>query len=823
MKDGTAALRSHTTTPMFGRSKEHAMLLELLNDPEVRLVTVTGRGGVGKTRLAIEVVRSFHEQRTLSVAVVALAGVSDAALVVPAIAEALDIPALPTVSMHDALTQRLQADDCLLVLDNFEHLIDAVEAVDGLIEVCGGNLRVLVTSQTPLRLRYERVLALSPLPLPPADPDGPGALTADPAVAIYCENAAAVDRRFELDESNATAVATLCRRLDGLPLAIELAAARAATLPAGEILRRLDADLLQVLRRARVDAPERHHGLHEAIEWTYRLLAPDEQRLLSRLSVFDSTFDIDAAAEMDDCEPTLDIYDALSTLVDLHLVDPVTGSDPRRFQIPSSIRAFGYEQLVLSGDESLALRRHVVLRARQARQAATRFDSADASASITMLAADREDLFATLQFALDAGLVDEALDLVAGVAPLWDVRGYHRAHEEQLDRALALAASRHLTTVGHADALLWSSLLGLRHGASIPADELVDRLRQGEQMAIELGADNTRLRAFTFRMLTWPYTGDFSGGQVAAERGLDLAERTGNRHWLGLIQVLAGMMAHLSDDSDRAIALGRAALATARPLNDSRTMVLATMLLGPLARTHPEIRAEIPTTTEALEMAQATGLVLYEALLLPMLVVEKLVADDTVGALEQAMESLHLAKSMPGSPIVGYNLLATVSLAARLGDHEMAARLHGAVRDDMPALERTMAPEHIAAHHAVLESTRTALGAERFESYARDGGGWSEAQAVERATAHVREALAPACQREPVERPSPTESPDGLTERRRDVLRLLAAGLTNKEIASKLGLAPKTVMHHTTAVYQVLGVRGRSEATAWAVRAGLVD
>ena len=597
-------LRLSIPTPLFGRSAEHAQVLALLADRQVRLVSLTGRGGVGKTRLAAEVMRALCAgPGAVSVIPVALEGITTADLVMPEIAAALGIPPLPGIDVTEAVTHRLQRDRVLLALDNFEHVLGATGSLDQVIRACPG-LSILVTSQAPLKLRYEHVVALDPLPTPDADLDDPNRLADQPSVAIYCARAAAVDRHFRLDESNAAAVATLCRQLEGLPLAIELAATRAATLPAGELVRRFDADQLTSLRVPLVDTPDRHHDLRAAIDWSYRLLAPTEQHLFRRLSVFTGGFDLDAAEQMVDRDEPIDVFDALSALVDMHLVDPVRGTDPARFSMPSSIRRYAGEQLRQAGDEEPARRRHVGLRARQAR-AASIVESADESLALRALEADHDDLLAALDEALNAELVGAALDLISGAAPLWDVSGYHPAHEAQVERALTLARTHDIESVAHADVLAWSALLGLRHRPDADRTELTARLQRGEGMARALADANSCLRALTFWLVTAPYTGDLGRAQRAADDGLELATSAPHRRWLGRFQVLAGMMAQMQGDIDRAVSLGRAALAGARAHQDSRTIVMATILLGPLKAKHPEIAAEIPMMSEALALARS--------------------------------------------------------------------------------------------------------------------------------------------------------------------------------------------------------------------------
>jgi predicted ATPase/DNA-binding CsgD family transcriptional regulator len=809
-------------TALFGRADERSELLAAFADPTVRLVTITGRGGVGKTRLAAETAPVIGAETGVPVALVGLAGVSGAEFAVSEVTAALGVVAPASVRPQDALAERLGQDRMLLVLDNFEHVLAAANDLRELLDRCPG-VRILVTSQAPLRLEQERVLALAPLPVPEPGEHRPKALLRSAAVEIYCNRAAAVDRSFELSRSNAAAVAELCRQLEGLPLAIELVAARAATLPAAEVLRHLDDARLEVVRRPRVDTPDRHDDLRAAIQWTYDLIDSDERQLFRALSVFSGTFDVEAVASVGGA-PLVDALDRLETLVDFHLIDPVPAEEPARFQMASSMQAFGRELLVDRGELDAANRAHVAYRAEEARAGAAGLASRSEVLWMAKLTADHDDLTAALQVALEVGLTDEAVDLVVGLAPIWSMRGYFRAQEELLERTLQRAAADEVVSAAYANALLWSGLLGLQRGATQEVRVLVDRLGQGEALARQVGDDATRLRALGFTVLSAPYSGDLVRADDASREGLELAARIGDERWLGQIEAWSGMLATLTGDEDRALRLGRDALARGLRRGDDRTLVLATMLLLPLRRKHPEVATAMPPTHEVLAATRRTGLAMYEGLLLTMIVGDAVATEDVGGALRWASESLAAARSMVGSQIGAYNLMTLVSLAALFDADATAAFFHGAVRDDLPALIRTMSPHQVRGYEAAVERARTRLGEQRFEAEAGRGAQRSSTEAMEDAVAFVREARV----RVGVDAaPEVSDSTDviepELTRRQREVLDLLAEGLSNKEIAARLDVSPKTVMHHTMAIYKALGVRGRAEAAVVAVQMHAAD
>jgi predicted ATPase/DNA-binding CsgD family transcriptional regulator len=809
--------------PMFGRSAEKAALIELLADERVRLVTVTGRGGIGKTRLVTEVTRALNAPLGQPVVFVSLAGVVGPERVTAEIAAHVGLPAIGNVASTHGLVERLRHEQLLLVLDNFEHVLGATPDVAFLLDACD-QLRILVTSQARLGIGGERVFDVSPLPVPdPAERDV-ALLASCPSVALYCDRAAAVDRAFVLSDTNAAAVGELCWRLEGLPLAIELAAARAVTLPAAEIVRHFDTTGLTLLRSRRIDTPARHKDLQATIEWTYHLLAPGEQHVLRRLSLLSGTFDLDAVVALSDAAAFADVVDHLESLVDLHLVDRVSTSNEARFLLPVSIRMFGREQLEAVGEFAAANREHIAYRAAQARAAAAAIFATDDSEWLDVIRANHDDFVGALVAALDAAWPEAALELVVGLAHLWSIRGYYAAQEALFERVLDLARSTDPGTPAYATALVWSAQLGVQQRPHPEPDVLLPRLQHGEDLARKLQDDSTLLRALIGRMVIAPFILQIPHATAISTEALELAEHMGDDRHLGQVQAWSGMLAQQRGDDSLAVELGRAAVARARASGDQRTLVLATMLLLPLQRKHPDIAADVPSPEEALRAARAAGLALYEALLLPMTVGQYCATHDIPTTLFWAKESLTKARTMPESPAARYSLVMMVSVAAELGDDERAAFFHGTVRDQMAALSRAMAPHELTAHNRTLERVQCSLGPHHFEAAAKRGAQLAPYAGIRAALDYVHDAILNrnAAERRDDAVPVPA-SPSARTQPRREVLTLLVEGLGNKEIAAKLDISPKTVMHHTTTLYQILGVRGRAEAVAVAIRKELIS
>ncbi len=301
-------------TPVVGREQEIKTGCHLLLEEDTALLSLTGPGGTGKTRLALALGQELLDSFPHGVFFVDLSTTTDASLVIPVVASTLSLRESGAKSITETLADHLAGKQMFLILDNFEQVIDAAPEVSSLLASAPG-LKVLVTTREPLRLRGERELQVPPLDLPHPQHRDPETLATSPAVALFCERAAAVRASFELTRENASSVAEICRRLDGLPLALELAAPRIRTMSPSSLLARLDRSL-EVLTGGERDLADRHRTLRAAISWSYELLDEDEKRLFSRLGVFAGGFTPEAAeAVADQGDHSLAVWDGLSSLV----------------------------------------------------------------------------------------------------------------------------------------------------------------------------------------------------------------------------------------------------------------------------------------------------------------------------------------------------------------------------------------------------------------------------------------------------------------------------------------------------------------------------
>jgi predicted ATPase/DNA-binding SARP family transcriptional activator len=655
-------------TPLVGRRLEVAAVAALLRD-EVRLVTLTGPGGAGKTRLALAVAAELGPELRDGAVFVDLAAVHDPGLLGPTIAQALGLDEGPA-SVEETLVERLGSSSMLLLLDNLEQLVPEVTLVAQIL-AAAPRLRVLTTSRTPLRLGGEQEYPVPPLALPDVGGASFEELVANDAVRLFAARARAVDPGFELDDRNAAAVAHVCERVDGLPLAIELAAARSKLLSPDAMSRRLD-QALDLLVGGGHDLPDRQRTLRATLEWSHSLLSDEERTLFARLAVFAGGWTLEAAEAV--CgEGGLDVLHTLASLVDESLVRRVSGASPEpRFTMLETIREFAVERLEQSREAETLRRRHCEHILARAEEAAEAWHAgADPEESLfRVLGPEHDNLHAAMGWAAAAGEIELEVRLAVAARWYWTIKGHlsegRRFYDGLFERTKG--TSKELRAV----ALVHGFLFPFRQGDIALAAEL---LEESLGLYRELGDEEGIARAIAEL-----------GGVAIAEGNLDRA----------------------AELYEEAVPLFR---------SQGRTARLAASLgnLGTIAHMRRDFEAAVAYYREAIDLAREAGDTDGSAVNLHNLGRSELALGHAEQGLEALCESLAIARRIGYREVIAYCLGGFAELARVEEDAERAATLAGASDALFAELGAIPMPDEAETRERVLKYVVGALGAERAE------------------------------------------------------------------------------------------------------------
>lgn len=749
-------------TSFVGREREVGVVHALLGRGDVRLVTLTGPGGVGKTRIAIRAISSDPHRAEF----IDLADVQQPDLVLPTIAAALGVH--PTGSpVLESLRAELRDDDHLLVLDNFEQVLPAASTVAALLDACPG-VKLLVTSRAVLGVPGERVVGIRPFPLPVLRRPMTEAQAAGFDVCrLFVDRAQALDPEFTLTGANAETVARICERLDGLPLAIELAAAWIPVLSPGALLAQLE-DRLSLLSGELLGVPQRQRTLRDTIAWSYGLLNPSSQALFRRLAIFIGGGTLDAIQEV--CgDGSLDILPELRALIANSLVQRAESpGDASRYIMLETIREFGVELLEASGEAPAIRQRHAAYVLALAERVEAKLNTVERDAWLDRLEAEQGNVHNALGWALEREDAEFALALAGSLLPFWQFRFHSGVGRDWVRRSLQLAKDASAPVMRKA--LFCAGTLAYMHGEQAEAEALfADAFARYQEAGDPVMTGRIEL---ALGRLAWD-----QGDLDAARTWFDSAKRRfdGCRDEAGLTHSLhsLGLVAFTDGDYRLAATLLREALALWRSLGF--TWELACCIPGHLA-----------------DVARAEGH-LAEAMTL-------------------YQECLRLNWERQDLENVAWSL-AGLALVAITGEQvDLAARLMVLAVQFRARTGAPLTPHIDRDHHLAVRTVVARVGEERFAAMQAALG--DAEPTVEIATALAMTPPAVAAH-------TPAINGPGLTQRELDVLRLMASGKSNQDIADILFVSRGTVKVHVTHILAKLEVTSRWAATDYARRHGL--
>ena len=787
-----------------------------------RLLTLTGAGGSGKTRLAMEVASSLIVAYPDGVWFVELAPLSEEILVPKAVAEALKVPERSSETLTDTLVEALGDRQLLLVVDNCEHLIEAAAGLaDKLLDSCPG-MRILATSREALGVEGEARWLVPPLSVPdPQDTPSSGQLEDYESVRLFVERARGRDPAFALSPENAFAVAEICSRLEGIPLAIELAAARVGTLSVEQISKRLEGSLELLTRGGRTAAP-RQQTLKAALDWSHDLLCEPERVLFRRLSTFAGGWTLQASEAVGAGEGVEEgeVLELLSGLVEKSLV-VTRGGDYGgvRYRLLEPVRQYSSKHLEESDEVETIRRAHAGFFLALAEEAYPELKGANQLQWLEHLEAEHDNMRATLSWALERREAEVALRLGGALGWFWEMRGYHSEGRRWLEEALAMDGRG--SPASRAMALDGVGWLALQQG---DLDRAQEACEEGLQLlAHEEAREASEAEPDLLACLGWVARKREEHGQAKQwfEESLALSRELRDTWWLANSLSNMALVSSSLGDSERATELHEESMDLFRKQGDKLSVAEGLNHLGMLVYSQGDLGRAAQLAEEAVALHRELGDRHGVAVGLYNLGWLALLQDDLGRARDHYSESLSLSWDAGLSPIVQCALEGFACVAGAKKESERAARLWGAAQalHETKGIPRDI--DFLAEADARIAALRSGLGEQAWEAAFARGKAMGMDQAIEYALSKQEPSATTSSTTKHSSLSSTPELPAGLTSREVEVLGLVAEGLTNAQVAHRLFLSPRTVEAHLASIYHKLGVSSRAAATRFALEHGL--
>ncbi len=801
-------------TSFVGREREMAEVKQLLTT--TCLLTLTGAGGSGKTRLSLQVAADILEQYPDGIWQVELAPIADPTLVPQVMASALGVPEQPGRALTETLVDYLRSKSALLILDNCEHLLSrCAQLAAALLRACP-NMRIMATSREGLGIGGELTYPVPALSLP--DPKHLTALEnvlQYGAVRLFAERAAFSRPKFAVTSSNVSSVIQVCMQLDGIPLAIELAAARVKVLAVEQIAARLR-DRFQLLTGGGRTAPPRHQTLRGAMDWSYDLLSEKERALLQRLSVFAGGCTLEAAEAV--CSgngvEAPDILDLLTSLVDKSLVNVETQGRETRYGLLGTVRQYGLDRLLEAGDAIEVRQRHRNWYLSLAERADAELRGPEQTLWARRLEAEHDNLRAALEWSTqDESSPEPGLRLVWSLMWFWNTCGYVIEGRQWLEKMVSRASG--------ASAALQARVLC---GAGALSEKLGEyehaRARLAGSLAVFRRLDDAWGAAFALHFLAHVASAqdEFALATSMFEESLALFRGTGDKWGCALTLDCWGDAVCRHGDYDLASSLFEESGALSRELGNRWEVYGPVSGLGMVAAARGDYIRATALLEESLAMARETGR--RDAIATASLRLGRIVFGQ--GNCERAAalfkESLTLRKEHGDKDGIAACLDALAGVAVTQERPEQAARLFGAADVLREAIHTVVSPAQRAEYDRHMATMRARLDETALAGAWVKGRAMTVEQAIEYALA-LEEASSHRTKR--TEHPSPDQRLGALTAREREVAGLIAQGLTNREIASRLVVSERTAEGHVQSILNKLGFNSRAQIAAWAVEHGL--